>query len=160
MPLYAGCDLHSNNNYFALVDQKGKRVDHWRLANDPKVILETLRSQRLKIVGIVVESTYNRYWLVDTLMGAGYRVHLANPAAIQQYRGLKHADDKHDAFWLAQMLRLGILPEGYIYPKEERPTRDLLRKRGHLVRLRTSLMLSLQNIIDRCLLYTSPSPRD
>jgi transposase len=82
-------------------------------------------------------------------MEAGYKVHLANPAAIQQYTGLKHADDKHDAFWLAQMLRLGILPEGYIYPKEERPTRDLLRKRGHLVRLRTSLMLSLQNIIDR-----------
>jgi hypothetical protein len=51
MPLYAGCDLHSNNNHLALVDQKGKRVDHWKLANDPKVILETLRSQRLKIVG-------------------------------------------------------------------------------------------------------------
>jgi transposase len=96
-----------------------------------------------------VESTYNWYWVVDALMEAGYRVHLANPAAIQQYTGLKHADDKHDAFWLAQMLRLGILPEGYIYPKEERPVRDLLRKRGHLVRLRTSLMLSLQNIIDR-----------
>ena len=149
MPLYAGCDLHSNNNYFALVDEQGKRVDHWKLRNDPKLILATLESQRSKIVGIVVESTYNWYWLVDTLMGAGYRVHLANPAAIQQYGGLKHTDDKHDAFWLAQMLRLGILPEGYIYPKEERPTRDLLRKRGHLVRLRTSLMLSLQNIIDR-----------
>lgn len=149
MVLYAGCDLHSNNNHLALVDQKGKRVDHWKLANDRGVILETLRSQRAKIAGVVVESTYNWYWLVDTLMEAGYRVHLANPAAIQQYRGLKHADDKHDAFWLAQMLRLGILPEGYIYPKEERPTRDLLRKRGHLVRLRTSLMLSLQNIVDR-----------
>jgi transposase len=76
-------------------------------------------------------------------------VHLANPAAIQQYSGLKHADDKHDAFWLAEMLRLGILPEGYIYPQEDRPIRDLLRKRGHLVRLRTSLILSLQNIITR-----------
>ena len=108
MPLYAGCDLHSNNNYFALVDEQGKRVDHWKLRNDPKLILATLESQRSKIVGIVVESTYNWYWLVDTLMGAGYRVHLANPAAIQQYSGLKHADDKHDAFWLAQMLRLGI----------------------------------------------------
>jgi len=149
MPLYAGCDLHSNNNHLALVDQKGKRVDHWKLRNDPKLILATLESQRSKIVGIVVESTYNWYWLVDTLMEAGYKVYLANPAAIQQYTGLKHADDKHDAFWLAQMLRLGILPEGYIYPKEERPTRDLLRKRGHLVRVRTSLMLSLQNIIDR-----------
>ena len=149
MSLYAGFDLHSNNNYLAFVDQKGKRVDHWKLANDPELILKTLRLQRGKIVGIVVESTYNWYWLVDTLMEAGYRVHLANPAAIQQYRGLKHADDRHDAFWLAEMLRLGILPEGYIYPQEERPTRDLLRKRGHLVRLRTSLMLSLQNIMER-----------
>jgi transposase len=83
------------------------------------------------------------------LMSEGYQVHLANPAAIEQYSGLKHADDKHDAFWLAEMLRLGILPEGFIYPKEERPIRDLLRKRGHLVRLRTSLLLSLQNIISR-----------
>jgi transposase len=58
-------------------------------------------------------------------------------------------DDKHDAFWLAEMLRLGILPEGYIYPKEERPIRDLLRKRRHLVKLRTSLIISLQNIISR-----------
>jgi transposase len=76
-------------------------------------------------------------------------VHLANPAAIQKYKGLKHADDRHDAGWLAEMLRLGILPEGYIYPKEERPIRDLLRKRGHLVRLRTSLIISLQHIITR-----------
>ena len=82
-------------------------------------------------------------------MEKGYKVHLANPSAIQQYSGLKHSDDKHDAFWLAEMLRLGILPEGYIYPKEERPVRDLLRKRGHLVRLRTSLMISLQNILSR-----------
>ena len=82
-------------------------------------------------------------------MEKGYKVHLANPSAIQQYSGLKHSDDKHDAFWLAEMLRLGILPEGYIYPKGERPVRDLLRKRGHLVRLRTSLIISLQNILSR-----------
>jgi transposase len=76
-------------------------------------------------------------------------VHLANPCGIQKYSGLKHADDKHDAFWLAQMLALNILPEGYIYPKEDRPLRDLLRKRAHLVRVRTSLILSLQNIVLR-----------
>jgi hypothetical protein len=74
---------------------------------------------------------------------------LANPAAIQKYTGLKHVDDNHDAFWLAEMLRLNILPEGYIYPKEERPVRDLLRKRSHLVRLRSSLIISLQNIVTR-----------
>jgi len=77
-------------------------------------------------------------------MAEGYAVHLANPSAIQKYSGFKHADDKHYAFWLAEMLRLDILPTGYIYPKDERPIRDLLRKRGHLVSLRSSLMISLR----------------
>src|SRR5512143_3251315 len=99
--------------------------------------------------GIVVESTYNWYWLVDIVMEGGYKVHLANTTKIQKYSGLKHSYDQHDAFWLAEMLRLGFLPEGYIYPKEDRPIRDLLRKRSHLVRLRTSLVISLQNIISR-----------
>jgi hypothetical protein len=68
---------------------------------------------------------------------------------MQQYKGLKYLDDKHDAFWLANMDRLGILPQGYIYPKKVQPIRDLLRKRGHLVRLRTSLINSLQGILAR-----------
>jgi len=149
MKLYVGDDLHANNNFLALVDRKGKRVDQKKLPNDLFVIRDFLKSYQKDIVGIAVESTFNWYWLVDGLMDSGYKVHLANPAAIQQYSGLKHVDDKHDAFWLAQMLRLEILPEGYIYPKEERPIRDLLRKRRHLVKLRTSLLISLQNIISR-----------
>ncbi len=149
MRLYVGVDLHANNNFVAMVDKKGKRVDQKKLPNDLSVILEFFKPIQKEMVGLVVESTYNWYWLVDGLMEAGYKVHLANPSAIQQYSGLKHADDKHDAFWLGEMLRLGILPEGYIYPKEERPIRDLLRKRRHLVKLRTSLIISLQNIISR-----------
>jgi transposase len=93
-------------------------------------------------MGFVVESTYNWYWLVDGLMEAGYRVHLAHPAAIQQYNGLKYTDDHSDARWLAHLLRLGVLPEGYIYPKAERAVRDLLRKRAHLVRQHTANVLS------------------
>jgi len=77
-------------------------------------------------------------------MEEGYKVHLAIRQPFRQYSGLKHADDKHDAFWLGRDVAVGILPEGYIYPKEERPVRDLLRKRGHLVKLRTSLIISFR----------------
>ena len=82
-------------------------------------------------------------------MEADYRVHLANPAAMQQYSGLKYTDDHSDARWLAHLLRLGVLPEGYIYPKVERAVRDLLRKRAHVVRQHTANVLSVQNIMAR-----------
>jgi len=113
------------------------------------VILKELEPFKKEIQGIVVESTYNWYWLVDGLQEAKYKVHLANPAEMQQYSGAKYTDDKWDSYWLAHMLRLGILPEGYIYPKEIRPIRDLLRKRTMLVRHRTAHVLSLQNMVNR-----------
>lgn len=149
MKLYAGIDLHSTNSYLAIIDSDGKRIFKQKMPNRIELIVEALSLYSGTLCGVVVESTYNWYWLVDGLMAAGFAVHLANPAAIQKYTGLKHADDKHDAFWLAEMLRLDILPEGYIYPSEQRPIRDLLRKRCHLVNLRSSLLISLQNIITR-----------
>ena len=147
--LYAGIDLHSNNNHLAVLDQKDTRVFHKRLPNKKDVILAELEPFRENMISITIESTFNWYWIVDCLSDVGYTVHLANPAAMQQYKGLKFIDDRHDAFWLAHMDRLGILPQGYIYPKEFRPVRDLLRKRGHLVKLRTSLINSLQGILSR-----------
>jgi transposase len=121
------------------------------LAQRVSVVLAELEPFRAELVGLVVESTYNRYWLVDGLMAADYRVHLANPAAIQQYAGLKYTDDPSEAEWLARMLRLGILPEGYIYPPESRPIRDLLRQRSWLVRQHTSHLLHVGNILTRSL---------
>lgn len=149
MRLYGGIDLHSSNSYLGIMNEDRKRVFKRRVKNDPALVLETLKPYQEELVGVVVESTYNWYWLVDLLMDEGYRVHLANPSAIKKYEGLKHADDKHDAFLLAELLSLGSLPEGYIYPKEDRPLRDLMRKRFHLVKLRTSMILSLQGIISR-----------
>ena len=58
-------------------------------------------------------------------MEAAYRVHLANPAAMQPSSGLKYTDDHSEARWLAHLLRLGVFPAGYSYPKAERAVRDL-----------------------------------
>ena len=93
-----------------------------------------------------MESTFNWYWLVDGLRAKAFPVVLVNTAAIQQYEGLKRSDDEYDAWWLAHMMRLGILPTGHIYPREERAVRDLLRKRAALVRQRTANVLSVQNL--------------
>ncbi len=87
---------------------------------------------------MVVESTYSCYWLVDGLVEQGYAVHLANTLAIQQYNGLKYTNDETDARFLAHLLRLNILPTGYIYPKAQRQVRDLLRRRLLLVKQRTA----------------------
>lgn len=127
MKLYAAFDLHSSSSYLTIIDEKGSRVFRKKLPNDPKVILEVLGFHRNNIVGIAVESTYNWYWMVDTLMEQDYAVHLANPAAIQKYTGLKYADD---VCWLAEMLRLGILPEGYIYPQRRTAHKRSLTKEG------------------------------
>jgi len=151
MQLYAGLDLHSRNTYIGIMDKKFKRLFAKRVSNKLPLILRALDPFRDQLNGIVVESTYNWYWLIDGLMDAGYQcVHLANPSAMKQYEGIKHTDDQHDAFFLAQMLILGILPQGYIYPKEDRPVRDLARKRLFLVRHKTSHILSLQSLIARC----------
>ena len=151
MQLYAGLDLHSRNTYIGILDKQFKRVFKKRVTNSLNLILESLAPFRARLQGLVVESTYNWYWLVDGLMDAGYGcVHLANPSAIKQYEGLKHSDDQHDAFFLAQLLILGILPQGYIYPKAERPVRDLARKRMFLVHHKTAHILSLQSLITRC----------
>ena len=149
MELYGGIDLHGNNNVIVLIDEKDRVVFEKRISNDIETVLEQLIPYRKEIVALAVESTYNWYWLVDGLMDAGYKVHLANPAAMQQYDGLKFSDDKTDARWIAHMLRLGILPCGYIYPKQTRPIRDLLRKRSQLVRYRTSNLLAMGNLISR-----------
>jgi len=151
MQLYAGLDLHSRNTYIGIMDKEFKRVFGKRVSNNLPLILRTLDPFQDQLKGIVVESTFNWYWLIDGLMDAGYHcVHLANPSAMKQYEGIKHTDDQHDAFFLAQMLILGILPQGYIYPKEDRPVRDLARKRLFLVRHKTSHILSLQSLIARC----------
>lgn len=142
--LYCGIDLHSNNHYVSIIDQDDNRLKEKRLSNDLSKILTLLEPYQSNLQGIAIESTFNWYWLVDGLMEAGYPVSLVNTCAVRQYEGLKHTDDRYDAYWLAHLMRLGILPTGYIYPKRQRGLRDLLRKRMQLVQCRTSHVISAQ----------------
>jgi transposase len=146
---YCGIDLHSNNSLVVVTDENDKVLEEKRLPNDLAAILKLLEPHRDTLVGVVVESTFNWYWLVDGLIEAGYVVKLANPSAIKKYEGLKHSGDEADARYLAHLLRLGILPTGAILPKELRATRDLARKRMQLVRSRTTHILAVENITAR-----------
>ncbi len=149
MKLYAAIDLHSNNSVLVILDERDRVVYERRLPNELPSILNELKPHRKRVQGIAVESTYNWYWLVDGLMDAGYNVKLVNTAAVKIYDGMKYSGDEHDARHLAHLLRLGILPTGYIYPKEDRAVRDLLRKRTQQVRCRTAQILGIQNLISR-----------
>jgi transposase len=149
MSLYCGIDLHSNNSFISLVDESNKVIYKKRHPNDLEMILHELEPFKERINGIAIESTYNWYWLADGLKEAGFKVHLANPTAMVQYQGIKHTDDKTDAIWLAKLLRLDLLPEGYIYPKEDRGLRELVRKRMLLVRQQTMCLLSIQAMLTR-----------
>jgi transposase len=141
---YSGIDLHSTNSVVVVSDEADHVVCKRRAPNDLASILATLAPYREELAGVVVESTYNWYWLVDGLQAAGYRVYLANTAAMKRYEGLKYSDDDSDAAYLAHLLRLGILPTGYICPVKERALRDLARKRLQLTRSRTLHILSVE----------------
>ena len=149
MKIYVGIDLHSNNNFIVLINEENKAVYKKRLPNELSIILEILKPYQDSIEGIVVESTYNWYWLADGLREASYNVHLANVAANIQYSGIKCTGDESDALWLANLLRLNILATGHIYPKERRGIRELARKRLILVRQQTACLLSIQGMITR-----------
>lgn len=143
-----GMDLHSSNVYICVMEKDGTIGYSKRLKNDLALILKALKSHK-ELKHIAVESTFNWYWLVDGLMENGYQVHLANPAQLSDCAAPKVTGDRHDAARLAYLLQRGELPEGYIYPKEVRPVRDVLRRRLMLVRQRTQTILSLQAMYAR-----------
>ena len=144
--LIAGLDLHSNNVMIGVINQDGKRVVHRKVDCDLGQVVGFLKPYKGQLQSLAVESTFNWYWLVDGLRGQGYPIDLANPAKIEQYSGLKHADDKDDAFHLADLQRLNILPKAHVYDPQLRPVRDLLRRRTNLVHQHTALLLSFSSL--------------
>lgn len=147
--LIAGIDLHSNNVMIGVINQDGKRVAHRKLGCDLSEVVGFLQPFKPQLQSMAVESTFNWYWLVDGLRAQGYSIDLANPAKIEQYSGMKHVDDKDDAFHLADLQRLNILPKAHVYDPELRPVRDLLRRRTNLVHQHTALLLSFNSLYTR-----------
>jgi transposase len=151
MKIMVGIDLHSNNALCGLMDESGRRLVHKKLPCDLTAILQLLEPYKASIATVAVESTFNWYWLVDGLQDHGYHVVLANPARMQPYSGMKYTDDVSDAYFLAELLRLNLLPTGHIHDRKTRPVRDLLRRRLLLVRQRTMLILSFKSLNERTL---------
>jgi transposase len=151
MKIMVGIDLHSNNVLCGLMEATGRRLVHKQLPCNLTAILQLLEPYQARIATIAVESTFNWYWLVDGLQDHGYQVVLANPARMQPYSGKKHTDDISDAYFLAELLRLDLLPTGYLYDRRTRPVRDLLRRRRLLVHQRTTLILSFKSLHERTL---------
>jgi len=149
MAMYCGIDLHSNNNYVAILKRELEDVCGRRLGNDLGRVLSYLEPYREELVAVAVESTYNWYWLVDGLKEADYDVRLVNTTKASKYADMKYTDDKHDARWIARLLALGILPEGYIVAPEDRGVRDLLRRRSFFVQKRTAHLVSLRTLLER-----------
>lgn len=148
--LFVGIDLHSNNYVVGILDINKCRIAHKKFNNTNKASLENFLSlYNERIREIAVESTFNWYWMVDALIELGYKVNLVHPPRVVQYNGLKYTDDKHDAFFLAELMLLGILPTGYIYPRELRGLRDLNRKHRRLIQERTTHILSLKSFLNR-----------
>ena len=159
MKIMVGIDLHSNNALCGLMDETGRRLLHKKLPCDLGAILELLAPHKDDIATIGIESTFNWYWLVDGLQDHGYHVVLANPAAMQPYSGKKHTDDVSDAYFIAELLRLDLLPLAHIPDRQVRPVRDLLRRRLLLVQQRTTLILSFKSLNERTLGQRVPLSR-
>ena len=149
MSLYCAIDLHSTNNVPVVIDDDNRILFQKCLPNDLSTVIAALQPFQHDLHGVAVESTFNWYWLVDGLADHGFNTLLVNPSAVKQYEGVKHTNDDTDAFHLALLMRLGILPTGYNYPRAERAIRDLLRKRLTSCRHRVTHMLSAQNQIWR-----------
>lgn len=144
-----GVDLHSNNAVVVIIDDTERWVFKRKFKNDLPSILSALEPYKETIKEIGIEATYNWYWFVDGFENAGYNMRLAHPPAIENKSGKKRTNDYHDAGNLAHLLRMNNFPDAYIYPKEDRPLRELLRKRSLLVRTKTQYLVSFINSVNR-----------
>src|SRR5689334_10031314 len=132
-----GMDLHRRRSVLVRMTSDGRKLETAHITNSPAALRRVIAraGQHPKVV---LEATYGWYWAADTLAAAGAEVHLAHPLGVRGFAYRRVKNDEREAADLADLLRMGRLPEAWIAPAEIRELRELTRYRIKLVRLRTS----------------------
>jgi transposase len=133
-----GMDLHRRRSVLVRMTETGERLETVRISNDPEY-LRAVMARAGEAPEVVLEATYGWYWAADTLAELGARVHLAHPLGVKMFSYRRVKNDERDAADLADLLRMGRLPEAWIAPPATRELRELVRHRAKLVALRSSL---------------------
>jgi transposase len=132
-----GMDLHRRRSVLVRMTEDGRRLGSARITNSPAALRAEI-ARAGKNPRVVLEATYGWYWAADVLEAAGAEVHLAHPLGVKAFTYRRVKDDFRDAADLADLLRMGRLPEAWIAPAEVRELREITRYRVKLVKLRTS----------------------
>lgn len=143
---YCGIDLHARNMYVCIMDHEGKVVIHKNIKTKPDDFMELINPYSKEIV-VGVECMFTWYWLADLCSDNDIEFVLGHALYMKAIHGGKAKNDKIDSFKIATLLRGGMFPRAYVYPKKMRATRDLLRRRNHLSRKKAELMSHVQNTL-------------
>jgi transposase len=141
---YCGIDLHARTMYLCVLNQEGEIVLHRNMPAGPEPFLKAVAPYRADLV-VCVECVFTWYWLADLCAREGIAFVLGHALYMKAIHGGKAKNDKIDAQKIAVLLRGGMLPQAYVYPAEMRATRDLLRRRMHLMRKRAELLAHIHN---------------
>ena len=143
---FVGIDLHRRRSVIVRQSESGEQLSAVRIVNDP-VALGLQLEQAGADPEVVLEATYGWYWAVDVLQACGARVHLAHPLGVKGFRYRRVKNDVRDAADLADLLRMGRLPEAWIAPPQTRELRELVRYRAKLVAIRSGLKAQIHAVL-------------
>jgi len=141
---YCGIDLHTRKMYVCIIDEKGEIREHRNLKTDRDAFLKAIAPFREDIV-VAVECIFTWYWVADLCHNEGIPFVLGHALYMKAIHGGKAKNDKIDSQKIAVLLRGGMMPMAYVYPSKMRATRDLMRRRNHLMRKRSELFAHIQN---------------
>src|SRR5438093_12131351 len=141
---YCGIDLHARTMYLCIMNQAGDVLLHQNTRCNPASFLRAIEPYREDLV-VAVECIFTWYWLADLCAREGITFVLGHALYMKAIHGGKAKNDKIDAFKIAVLLRGGMIPQAYVYPQDMRSTRDLLRRRMHLMYHRSQLLAHNQN---------------